>query len=226
MGLFDRMTTILRANVNSLLDNAEDPEKMIDQIIRDMNEAIRQARSQVADMIAEEKRLKAEMEENQELTTQWQQKAELALTKGSDDLAREALKRKRDYEDNVKVYGSQWQSQKDAVTKLKSDLAALEDKYEDAVRDRDNLIARHRRAEAQKTVSTAASNLSALDPSAELSRMEDRIQREEAKAAATAELSQDSLEQQIKNLEEHSELDDELAALKAKIQGGGSTTGQ
>ncbi|MEJ7652082.1 MAG: PspA/IM30 family protein [Chloroflexia bacterium] len=99
-GIFDRMSTILRANINSMLDKSENPEVMIDQIIRDMASAIAEARGQVADMIAQEKILQANVKRNQDLANEWQSKATLAVTSSRDDLAREALRRKNDFDEN------------------------------------------------------------------------------------------------------------------------------
>ena len=171
MGIFDRISTILRANINDLLDKAEDPEKMLDQIIRDMDNEIREAKYQVANMIAQEKGLKADLDEGQSLSVEWQKKAELAVQKGADDLAREALRRKNDYDAHVQVYTTQWQAQKQVVEKLKSQLDALQTKYDDAVRNRDVLIARYKAAAAQRQVSDTLSGLSIADYSGELERM-------------------------------------------------------
>ena len=130
MGILDRVSTILRANINSLLDQAEDPEKALDQLIRDMADAIGQARGQVAEMIAQEKLLEADMERNTTLGREWGHKAELAVTRGADDLAKEALRRKIDYDRNATAYTTQLQAQQDVVGKLKHDLEQLERKYE------------------------------------------------------------------------------------------------
>src|SRR5438094_10631097 len=103
MGILDRISTILRANINALLDQAEDPEKSFDQIIRDMADAIGQARGQVAEMIAQEKLLEADMARSQSLAREWGQKAELAVGRGADDLAKEALRHKIDYDRNAQA---------------------------------------------------------------------------------------------------------------------------
>jgi phage shock protein A len=218
MGILDRVSTILRANINALLDQAEDPEKTLDQIIRDMADAIGQARGQVAEMIAQEKLLEADMDRNQKLARDWGAKAELAMTRGADDLAKEALRRKIDYERNAQAYTSQLQSQQEVVDKLKHDLGQLEAKYESAVRNREAMIARHRRAIAQQKVAKTAAQLTALDPTSELSRMEERIRLEEARAAALTEVNagRPSLEDKFAALESDS---DQLADLRAKVQG-------
>jgi len=221
MGILDRISTILRANINAMLDQAEDPEKMIDQIIRDQEDGIRQARNQVAEMIAEEKRLRGEADENHRLATEWGQKAELAVRKNADDLAREALHRQADYERNAQVYETQWAGQKDAVEKLKTDLRALEEKYEDTRRNRDVLIARHRRAAAQQQMQKVSASLAGLDATSDLARMEERIRREEALASAQAELQGETIDERFKALEQgDEELNQRLAALKAKVKQG------
>lgn len=221
MGILDRMSTILRANINAMLDQAEDPEKTLDQLIRDMGDAIGQARGQVAEMIAQEKLLEADMERNNSLAREWGQKAELAVSRGADDLAKEALRRKIDYERNAHAYASQLQSQQEVVFKLKHDLEQLETKYEGAVRNREALISRHRRAVAQQKVAQTAAQLNNMDPTSELARMEDRIRMEEARAAAITEVNRrPSLEDQFSALEGDSELDRQLADLRSKVRGG------
>lgn len=219
MGVLDRVSTILRANVNSLLDGAEDPQKMLDQYIRDMSESIREAKGRVAEMIADEKRLKADLDRSNALAAEWEGKAELAVSKGADDLAREALKRKSDQEANGKIYETQWTAQKEAVAKLKTDLETLEDRYEDTLRKRDELIARYKRAQAQKAVSRTSGELSTYDPTQELERMEQRIRMEEARASAHAEIATDSIDQRFEALEEDDEIEKQLAALKEKAKG-------
>ncbi len=214
------MSTILRANINALLDKAEDPEVVIDQIIRDMASAIAEARGQVADMIAQEKILQANMQRNQDLAQEWQQKAVLAVQNHRDDLAREALRRKNDYEENAQVYQQQLQAQSQMVDKLKGELQQLESKYEDARRNREILIARHRRAETQKKVAQVSSQLNTLDPAAELGRMEERIRMEEARAEAQAELQTSTLEDEFAALGADSGVENELQALKAQVTSG------
>lgn len=220
MSIFERVSTILRANINSLLDRAENPEVVIDQIIRDMASAISEARGQVADMIAQEKIMEANMHRNQDLANEWQQKAMLAVQNGRDDLAREALKRKQDYEENYHVYQQQVQSQSQMVDKLKSDLQQLESKYDDAKRNREVLIARHRRAETQKKIAQVSTQMNSMDPSAELGRMEERIRMEEARAEAQAELGSSSIESEFEALSADSGVESELAALKQQLAAG------
>lgn len=220
MGILDRMSTILRANINALLDQAEDPEKTLDQIIRDMGDAIRQARGQVAEMITQEKLLEADMQRNLNLSREWGSKAELAVSRGADDLAKEALRRKIDYERNAQAYTGQLQAQQEVVTKLKSDLEQLEAKYEGAIRNREALIARHRRAVAQQKVAQTTAQLTGMDPSSELARMEERIRLEEARAAAISEVNnRPTLDDQFASLESDHELERQLEDMKSKVRG-------
>jgi phage shock protein A len=217
VGILNRISTITRSNINAILDQAEDPEKMLDQLTRDMRDGINQARVEVAKMIADEKELQANAERSQQLADDWQNKAELAVKKGAEDLAREALHRKIDYANNAKVYQSQWESQHVAVEKAKSDLHDLQEKYDGAVRNREALLARHRRAKAQQQVAKVAASVSAFDPSSELNRMEERIRLEEARAAASTEMLTDTTEDRFAKLSANSELEDELLAIKTKV---------
>jgi phage shock protein A len=220
MGILDRISTILRANINALLDQAEDPEKTLDQVIRDMADAIAQARGQVAEMIAQQKLLEADMERNLNLAREWGAKAELAIARSADELAREALRRKIDYERNAHAYQTQLQAQQEVVAKLKHDLEQLELKYESAIRNREALIARHRRALAQQKVAQTAAQLTAIDPTSELARMEERIRLEEARAAALSEVGgRPSLEEQFAALESDQELERQLEDLRQRVRG-------
>ena len=224
MGILDRMSRLVRANVNDLIDRAEDPEKMIDQIIRDMQTNITDARRQVAAMIAQEKELSADLRESRELSTEWETKARRAVAAGKDELAREALRRKRDSDENLAVYQQQHEVQTQTVGKLKSQLSALESKYQTTLSQRDALIARKRRADATKSIvskSTAAvSSLnSGTDAAGELSRMEAKIRSTESEAAAYMELESESMDAQFRELDYDIDIEQQLEALK----GGGST---
>lgn len=219
MAIFERINNILRANLNDMLDRAEDPEKMLNQIIRDMEAAIQDAKSQVADMIAQEKVIKRDMEHSQELADEWEQKAELAVQKDRDDLALEALRRKRDYQEHADVYRQQWEAQKAAVERLKGELAQLQSKYDEARRKKDVLIARQKRARAQADVIRTSEQLDSIDYGAELERMERRIVSEEARAEATTEMAEESIEDQFAELEQDDELQSELERLKAQVGG-------
>jgi phage shock protein A len=218
MGIMDRLSRLLRANINDALDRAEDPEKMLDQILRDMQGNIQTAREQVANMIAQEKELEADLREAQKLSGEWQEKARRAVTAGKDDLAREALRRKHDNDANAEVYGQQFQAQTQMVEKLKTQLRQLEAKYSATLSHRDSLIARQRRARAAQKVTETMSTFSPMDPTQDLERMERKIRSNEAKALAMSEMADDSFDAQFRELDYDDDVERELEALKA---GGG-----
>jgi phage shock protein A len=227
MGIFDRVSRLVRANVNDALDGAEDPEKMLEQLIRDMEVEIRQARGQVANMIAQEKELAADKAEADRLAAEWQRRAELAVEGGKDELAREALRRKRDAEENARIYGEQLVAQQGAVTRLKAQLRELETKRDQMESRRDTLIARSRRAQAQQRVGETMTKLPDSDAAGEFERFERRIRSSEARAAATTEMAQldNDLDDEFDALDQDAGVEDELAALKAR-KSGGSADGQ
>ncbi len=214
MGITDRISRIIRANVNDLLDRAEDPEKMIDQILRDMASSIDDARGQVATMVAQEKLLGGDLADAEKLATAWSDKAERAVAAGKDDLAREALRRKRDSTQNAELYAEQLEVQQHAVARLKQQLGDLESKYQATLSQRDSLLARQKRARAQRQLTEQISSYSPFDPSADLDRMERKIRQDEAEAAALLELDSTSFDTQFAELEMDDDIEAELAALK------------
>ena len=217
MAILDRVSQLVRANVNDMLDRAEDPEKMINQILRDMQENIGEARQAVASMIAQEKELEIDLAQTRKLASEWQSKAERAVTAGKDDLAREALRRKKDNDENSNVYQQQLAVQEQAVEKLKQQLQALEAKYQSTLSQRDTLITRHRRAEAQKKVAGQLQTFSPMDPSGDLERLDRKIRSAEAQAAAQIEINDTSFDAQFRELDYDATVEDELAALKASM---------
>lgn len=219
MGILDRMSRIIRSNINDLLDDAEDPEKMLNELMREMQSNIREARTQVAAMIAQEKQIENELRDARNDAAEWERKAELALERDREELAREALRRKRDAESNATVYEHQLTTQQEAVSKLKTQLRLLENKYQEAESKRDMLIARHKRTQAQRKITKTFSTLPDLSTTGELDRMEKRIKTEEAQAAAMHELETDTVEWQFAELDADDDVDEELAALKARVSG-------
>jgi phage shock protein A len=215
MGILDRMSRLIRANINDMIDKAEDPEKMLNELMREMQASIREARQQVANMIAQEKLVEAELQEAQMDAREWERKAELALQRDREDLAREALRRKRDAEEISTVYATQLASQQDVVEKLRNQLKVLERKYEEA--------------ESKRETFSSLPDMSAMG---ELERMERRILSDEAQAAAMQELEEDNVEWQFAELEAEPDVEAELLALKARIsgealtEGSGSSTGK
>lgn len=218
MGVIDRVSRLVRANINDLLDQAEDPEVMIDQILRDMQANIADARKQVASMIAQEKELEFDRDETKKLSDAWGDKAQRAVDANKDDLAREALRRQKDYSDNAALYQQQYEVQNQTVTKLKSQLAQLEAKYDQTRSQRDSLVARQKRARAQAQIaqSLSGADFSSMDSSTDLDRMERKIRSQEAQTAAMLEMQDDSIDAQFAELDYDSDIETRLAALKGE----------
>jgi phage shock protein A len=217
MGIFGRMSDIFKANINELIDKAEDPAKMMDQMVREMQENLREAKIQVAKAIADEKKLHHQLKQNEVQAKNWESKAMLALKKGDERLAREALKQKKTYDNLSGSVRGQWEEQNTLSSKLKDNLRALESKIDEARRKKEILIARQKRAEAQKKIHDVMSGLSDNSAFATFERMEQKVMEVEAQADAAVELQMDSLDDQFRALEAGSDVDDELAALKAKL---------
>jgi len=224
MAILDRIGTILRANINDLLDRSEDPEKMLDQILRDMQSAIADARSQVAEMIAQQRMIEADVQRTTDLRDQWEAKAKAAVQQNRDDLARQALQRKADYQKNLDLYTQQLATQEALVQKLKDDLSQLEFKYDDAQRRHSELINRSRRAQAQQKVLEQSQKLDTRDPMSELARMEDKIRSQEAQVGAMEDLQKNTLDAQFEALETSDDVEADLARLKGEVATGPSDT--
>ncbi|MCT4564835.1 MAG: PspA/IM30 family protein [Maledivibacter sp.] len=222
MGIFDRLGTVIKSNVNDLISKAEDPEKMLNQLIIDMNEQYKKAKVEVASAIADEKRLKRALDEQEAKAADWTKKAELAVSKGDDKLAIAALNRKKEIDELVAQYRVQWEGQKSATDKLKASLRDLSNKIEEAKRKKGLLVARTKRAEAQKSIQKTMSGLNDNSVFDTFSRMSEKVDAIESQAVAEAELNDfmdgDDLDDQFKELEQQDAgVMDELAALKAKL---------
>jgi phage shock protein A len=227
MGVMERLSTLIRANINDMLDQAEDPEIMLNQILRDMETEINRARGQVADMMAQERLYRDDLDAEERKIAHMNERAEHYVKQGDDGMAREALKRKSDSDANVAVLQRQLEAQSDMVTRLRGQLDALQEKYQSAMSNRDALIARHRRARAQAQVSNTMRDLDVADYSSDLSRMEQRIRMAEARADAQTELNTDDMGEDVGSRfdtnERNTQIDNELAALKARMGQGGET---
>jgi phage shock protein A len=211
------MSDIFKANINELIDRAEDPAKMMDQMVREMQENLREAKIQVAKAIADEKKLHHQLKQNEMQSKNWESKAMLALKKGDENLAKEALKQKKTYDNLSNSVRGQWEEQNGLSSKLKDNLRALESKIDEARRKKEILIARQKRAEAQKKIHEVMTGLNDTSAFATFDRMEQKVMEIEAQADAAVELEMDSLDDQFRALEAGSDVDDELAALKAKM---------
>jgi len=216
MGVFERISRIIRSNIGDLLDRAEDPEKVLQQIMVDMQQDLREAKLQVAAAIRDQKKLETQYQENLGMVDRWEKRAISAVENGDDTLAKEALRRKRTFEQLAQGYKEQLDEQVKSVQFLKTSLAALEAKIEDARRRKDLLIARQKRAVAQKTISETMNGMSKSSALAALEKMEGRVKAAELHAEAVAEIEADSLEVRFRELGKDN-IDDELAKLKAKV---------
>jgi phage shock protein A len=218
--IFKRINDIISANINDLIDRVEDPERMIKQIIREMEESINRAKEGVIDAIASEKRLQKDLEHHRRQSAEWLHKAEEALNAGQDDLARMALTRKKEHDNILKALEPSWESAKTTSAHLKAQLHALEAKLEEARRKRSSLVARQRAAEARQYMDSTLSHFQdGLNAHANFARMEDRVTEIEARAEATAEVtsSASQVEKDLLDMEVKREVENELAALKKKV---------
>jgi len=220
MGLFDRVSRIIRSNINALVSSAEDPEKILNQTIQDMSEDHYQMRQAVAQAIAAQKRIERQYEQAQQSVDEWQRRAELALRNNNEALAREALVRKKTFAETAQSLKRQLDEQTKQVEILKSNMTKLESKIAEAKTKKDMLIARARAAKASQQINQVIGRVDATSAFAAFERMEEKVNSLEAQSAAVAELAVDNLENQFAALEAGgSDVDHELLMLKASIQG-------
>lgn len=222
MGIFDRLGTVIKSNINDMISKAEDPEKMLNQLIIDMNEQYKKAKVEVATAIADEKKLKRALDEQEAKAADWAKKAELAVSKGDDQLAIAALNRKKEIDELAQQYKAQWEAQKSATDQLKGSLRDLSNKIEEAKRKRGLLVARTKRAQAQKSIQRTMASLNDNSVFDTFGRMSEKVDNIESQAMAEAELNDymagDDLDDKFKDLEQQDDaVMDELAALKAKL---------
>lgn len=218
MGIFDRMNLLLRANINDLLNRAEDPAKMLDQILRDMEAALTDVRAQVAELVAQQRAIEADLKRATSMRDEWDAKARAAVQAGNDDQARQALRTRAEYQKSVDAYTEQLKTQQELVNRLKGDLAELERKHDEASRRRDELIARARRAQAQQKAAEAGQKIDSYDPTSPLSQLESQVRSQEARAEAMDEVQKSSLEAQFEELEANADVEDELAKMKDEVK--------
>jgi phage shock protein A len=217
MGLLDRIGIVARSNLNALVTAAEDPEKILEQTIIDMQEDLVQLRQAVAQSMAALKRQEQQYNQAQSQAGEWERRAMLALQKGDENLAREALSRKKTHADTAAVLKTALDSQSGQVDTLKRNLITLEGKISEAKTKKEMLKARLQSAKAQENLNNMLGKVNTNSASATFERMEERVLMAEAKAGASAELGMDNLESQFAQLESGSGVDDELMALKAKM---------
>ncbi len=221
MGIFDRIATLFRSNLNDLISRAENPEKMLNQLILDMKTQLAKAKQEAAAAIADEKRLQADAEQLKKQAEDWERRAMLAVQEGRDDLATQALMRYNESLQGAQQLHETWVRHKSETEQLKVSLRQLNDKIEEAKRKKNILIARAKRAEAQARIQQTMAGMSDKSAFESFDRMAEKIEDIERKALAAAELQQefsgDDLMSQFKALEYKGSADQQLVELKAKM---------
>ncbi|MFL5574681.1 MAG: PspA/IM30 family protein [Gemmatimonadaceae bacterium] len=224
MGIFDRLSTLLRSNINDIISSAEHPEKMLNQIIVDMRSQLAKAKQQVAAAIADEKRLRDQADAEFRQAQDWERRAMLAVQEGRDDLAKQALVRQGEHLSHGQQLEQTWEAHRQETEKLKNSLRDLNDKIEEAKRKKNLLLARQRRAQAQQRISETMSALSEKSAFEAFARMEERIEQNERKIRASSEIDEefsgDRLANDFKHLERSAgsgSADQQLLALKQKM---------
>jgi phage shock protein A len=224
MGIFDRLSTLLRSNLNDLISSAENPEKMLNQIIVDMRTQLARAKQQVAAAIADEKRLRDQADAEFRQAEDWEKRAMLAVQEGRDDLAKQALVRQGEHMQHGQQLETTWEAHRLETEKLKNSLRDLNDKIEEAKRKKNLLLARQRRAQAQKRIADTMSSLSEKSAFEAFARMEEKIEQNERQIRASSEIDEefsgDRLANDFKRLERTAgtaSADVQLIALKQKM---------
>ena len=206
MGLFDRFRRVVKSNINDMISKAENPEKMLTQLIEDMNGQLIESKKAVASAIADEKQLERQLLQQRTQAEDWEKRAVLAVQEGQDDLAKRALVRKQELDEYVSSYQDQWQAQRDSVEQLKGSLRDLTQKIEEAQRKKNILIARAKRAEAQQRIQATLSTSRDTSAFEAFDRMAKKVDQIEAQADAEREIDQidagdKELEREFKQLE-------------------------
>ena len=226
MGLIDRLLRVIRANLNSLVGQAEDPEKILEQTVADMQEDLVQLRQAVAQAIATQKRTERQGQQAQSTAQEWYRRAQLALQQGNDALAKEALTKRKSYQETAKALQSQIAQQTTVVNRLKTDMQALESKISEAKTKKDMYIARARSAQASTRLNEMLGGVNTSNSLSAFERMEEKVMQLEAQSEAIGELGSDDLQQQFAALEAGDDVDAELAAMKSQLQPGNTNAAQ
>jgi phage shock protein A len=218
-GIFGRISDIIKANVNDLIDRAEDPEKMIKQMVIEMEEAVNKATTAVGSAIANEKHLERQHNEKTKLAAEWQQRAIKAVNAGRDDLARQALEKKNMFEKAANDVEGPLAEAKKSSTVMRQQLDQLKVKLDEARVRQGTLIARHQAAKAKKQISKSLSGIGG-GAFANFEKYEQKVLKVESEAEAFAELAGEttSLDDEFRKLEAGSSVEEELALLKAASQ--------
>ena len=224
MSIFTKLSTVIKSNINDLISRAENPEKMLNQIILDMRDQLAKAKREVAAAIADERKLRASLDSEVKQMRQWEHRAMLAVKEGRDDLAKQALVRQQEHKGRASALDETWRAQAGETEKLKGSLRQLNDKIEEAKRKRNLLVAKQRRAQAQRRIHETMSGLSNTSAFDAFNRMADKIEEQERESLAHQEVNEalgpGTLEEDFKALEsgtEGGDVDDRLMALKQEM---------
>jgi phage shock protein A len=221
MGLLERIRNLIAANLNDLLERAEDPERVLTQLIADMQEDLSEARIEVAGAAREERRLYEDLADSRQQAVRMQKKAELAVARGDDDLAREALLRKQRFSRAAEAIEGQWHAQRESVEVLRQHLRDLEFKIEEARREKDLLVTRRRLARAKRGFQRTAQHVGVPSASGAFDRMAERVDDIEAEAEALSDLQMELLEGRYGRLQRESDDETIEAELRRLKEGAG-----
>lgn len=219
MGILDRISTIVKANVHDLLDKAENPEIMLDQYVRELTDGVNEAREELVNAMADDKRLAAKLEERKRRVREWEEKAEQAVRMGRDETARSALRAANAYRQEADATATAWDEQKEKVAELQDGYEQIEKRLATIKSERDALLAKHKVTEAKEKLSTARAGASKAQAAIRgIERMTERLELEAAKAAAREEIAAVSAAvREAEKTQEDIEVEARLAELKAKI---------
>ncbi len=224
MSIFTKLSTVIKSNINDLISRAENPEKMLNQIILDMRDQLAKAKREVAAAIADERKLRAQLDSEVKQMRQWEHRAMLAVKEGQDDLAKQALVRQQEHAGRASALDETWRAQSGETEKLKGSLRQLNDKIEEAKRKRNLLVAKQRRAQAQRRIHETMSGLSNTSAFDAFNRMAGKIEEQERESLAHQEVNEalgpGTLEDEFKQLEGGGgtgDVEDRLLALKQEM---------
>ena len=226
MNFLQRIWRVVRANLNSLLNKAEDPEKILEQAVNDMQQDLVKLRQAVAQAIASQKRTERQASQAKSTAEEWKKRAQLALEKGNEELAREALTRRQNHQQTANSLEEQLSQQNQVIDKLKSDMRKLENKISEAKTKKDMYIARARSAETTQRLNEMMQGVNTGSSLSAFEQMEEKVTEMEASAEATQEMGQDDMEQQFAALEQGGNVDDELQQMKSQSSQKGLPEGQ
>ncbi len=224
MSIFTKLSTVIKSNINDLISRSENPEKMLNQIILDMRDQLAKAKREVAAAIADERKLRASLDAEVKEVRQWEHRAVLAVKEGRDDLAKQALVRQQEHKERASTLDETWRAQAAETEKLKGSLRQLNDKIEEAKRKRNLLVAKQRRAQAQRRIHETMSGLSNTSAFDAFERMADKVDEQERESLAHQEVNEalgpGTLEDDFKALEsggDGGDVEDRLLSLKQEM---------